>query len=60
MDQPDFDSEYSLWIPERITEPKLHIPEGAKADAIAGANFLLIRKLTLKKGEHVTLGISAA
>ena len=55
----DFEGEYSLWLPERISAPALQIPEGAKVDAIAGPNFLLIRKLTLKKGEHISLGISA-
>ena len=54
----DYEGEFPLWLPERINFPKIHLPEGAKVDAIAGPNFLLIRKITLKKGELVTLGIS--
>lgn len=54
----DFDAAYPLWLPERIAKPMLKLPEGAKIDALAADDFLLIRKLILKKGETLVLKIT--
>ena len=56
----DFDGEYPLWLPERLASPQVQVPAGAQVDAVAGANFLLLRKVTLKKGEHLVLTVSPA
>lgn len=53
----DFDGGYPLWLPQRIAKPTLKLPEGAKVDALAADDFLLIRKVTLKKGEQIRLKI---
>jgi len=54
----DFEGAYPLWLPARIKNPKLVIPEKAKVDALAADDFLLIRKLTIKKGETIALTVT--
>ncbi|MEI6176074.1 MAG: hypothetical protein WCS43_04210 [Verrucomicrobiota bacterium] len=56
----DFEGAYPLWLPKRIPTASLTIPDGVKVDAVASDDFILIRKLTLKKGETVKLGIASA
>lgn len=56
----DFEGAYALWLPARIRDPKLGIPENAKVDALAADDFLLIRKLTLKKGETIALTLTGS
>ena len=55
----DFEGCFPLWLPSRVNSPCLKVPQGAKIDALAAADFLLIRKVTLKQGEHLELSIVA-
>lgn len=54
----DFEGSYPLWLPTRVHNPKLVIPQSAKVDAFAADDFLFIRKITLKKGETLELAIT--
>ncbi len=56
----DFEGAYPLWLPVCVHHPKLDIPENAKVDALAADDFLLIRKLTLKKGETIALTLTGS
>ena len=56
----DFKGAYPLWLPKRIKSASLTIPDGVKLDALATDDFILIRKLTLKQGETIILGIGSA
>jgi zinc protease len=56
----DFAGSYPLWLPERIARPELKTPADAQLDALAADDFLLIRKVTLKKGEKLELSIHRA
>jgi zinc protease len=55
----DFEGAYPLWLPQRIPAAGLSIPAGVKLDALATEDFILIRKLTLKKGETLRLDIGS-
>lgn len=55
----DFNGAYPLWLPKRIPTANLTIPDGAKVDALVSDDFILIRKLTLKKGETINLDIAS-
>ena len=53
----DYDGNYPLCLPERLVRPELKTPTGAQLDALVADDFLLIRKVTLKKGEKLEVGI---
>jgi len=53
----DYEGGYPLWLPERILSPNLKLPQDANIDALIADDFLLIRKLTLKKGGQLKLQI---
>ena len=54
----DYDGSYPLCLPERLVRPELKTPTGAQLDALVADDFLLIRKVTLKKGEKLEVRIS--
>jgi zinc protease len=56
----DFAGSFPLWLPERIARPELKAPAEVQLDALAADDFLLIRKVTLKKGEKLELSIQRA
>ncbi len=56
----DYEGNFPLCLPERMDHPELEVPAGAKVDAIVADDFLLIRKVTLKKGEKLELTIRKA
>lgn len=56
----DFEGAYPLWLPSRINKPRLVIPDKARVDALAADDFLLIRKLTMDKGESISLTVSGS
>jgi zinc protease len=56
----DYEGNFPLWLPERIEHRYLESPAEAKLDAIVADDFLLIRKVTLKKGEKLELRIGKA
>ncbi len=53
----DYEGGFPLWLPKRLKNPLLGGAE--KTDALAADDFLLIRKMTLKKGGTLTLTIKA-
>lgn len=55
----DFEGNYPLWLPKRMHAPKLTKSEGAEVDAFVADDFLMIRKMTLKKGATLTIEITA-
>lgn len=54
----DYTGAFPLWLPERIERPELKASADAELDALAADDFLLIRKVTLKKGEKLALTIA--
>ena len=56
----DYAGSYPLCLPERIDQPQLKSPPDAQLDALVADDFLLIRKVTLKKGEKLELTIHKA
>ena len=55
----DFEGEFPITLPERLAAaPMLDLPEGV--EAVAGDDFLLIKKCSLKKGESRVIRLKAA
>ena len=56
----DYSGNYPLWLPKRLNAPKLSKAEGAELDAFVADDFLMIRKVTMKKGATIDLEITGA
>jgi zinc protease len=56
----DYSGNYPLWLPKRLNAPKLSKAEGAELDVFVADDFLMIRKVTMKKGTTIDLEITGA